>query len=387
MMDADRSTIEMFPPRYHGTTFNVNYWSDPNQKGASKAHLITSRDFFELISLDWRTSLQRYLSSEIDRVETKKATVVVSFKPSTKYSSVTFSTSPDPIEPLIAALSQVLSLPKQENRFLSHRAILPSFKFSSQAQSQALHKAITEQTCQFLQTFCSSSGSIAVNCPFVDVFTCVYRMRYRNEGAQVIDQSVKSLGLDIRRHIVATWCGAIVKCQQPADTHSAQMFYARVAQNAGNTVVKASSALGIQTGELLRAVTAFAEEGKSEGVAAAAKQIAKEAVDATDREIAKVLPHDLQNLRFLMDSAVIMLAGIAARMYPVDVDRFAAKVVEYTQAVLNRNQVDAARKALVQTQQIFMRDMVCLLDGQRYDEPFQFIFCIWGLRENMDAAA
>jgi hypothetical protein len=377
----------MFPPRYHGTVFNVSYWTDPNQKGPSKAHLITSRDFFELISLDWRTSLQKYPSSEVERVETKKATAVVSFKPSARHASVTFSTAPDPIEGLMSALSPVLSLPKHENRFLSHRAILPSFKFSSQAQAQALHKGITEQTCQFLQTFCSSSGSIAVNCAFVDVFTCVYRMRYRNEGAQVIEQSVRSLGLDLRRHIVAIWCGAIVKCQQPADTHSAQMFYARVAQNAGNTVVKASAALGIQSAELLRAVTAFAEEGKSDGVAAAAKLVAKEAADAADREIAKVSPHDLQNLRFLMDSAVIVLAGIAAGMYPVDVDRFAAKIVDYTQAVLNRNQVDAARKALVQTQDVFMRDMVCLLDGQRYDEPFQFIFCIWGLRAKLDDAA
>jgi hypothetical protein len=38
--------------------------------------------------------------------------------------------------------------------------------------------------------------------------------------------------------------------------------------------------------------------------------------------------------------------------------------------LLEKNQVEEAQRELLRTQNVFVRDMARLLDGQRYDEPF-----------------
>jgi hypothetical protein len=370
----------MFPARYHGTTFDVTYLSDPAQKVPTRAHLITSRDSFELISLDWKTPILTCPAAELASVESKKNSAILTFKPNSKLTQFSLSTKPEPLEPLVAALTQIFALPRTEPRFLALRTILPSFKFAEEAQTKAAQKGIREQTAQFMQAFCSSAGSIAVNGAFVDVFSCVFRMRYRNESVQPVDASVKALGQDVRRHLISLWCSGILKCLKPTDSANAKLFYSRLATNAVQTVGKAASRVGISCDDLVKAMVAFAEPSGKEAIEAAAKRIAKEANEASERELARKAPFDLGQLPLLLNLAVIVLAGIAGGMYAVDVDALAEKVVDFTQAVLAGGRAEEKKRALLQEQNIFLRDFVSRLDGQRYDEPFQFIFCIWGLR-------
>jgi hypothetical protein len=319
-------------------------------------------------------------AAELAAVEPKKNTVLLTFRPGSKLTAFALGTKPEPLDPLIAALTPIFALPRTETRFLALRVILPSFKFSDRAQTNALHKGIIGQTSQFLQQFCSSAGSIAVNGSLVDVFSCVFRMRYRNESAQPTDASVKALGQEFRRHLIVVWCQSIIKCLQPSASPSEKAFYSQLAVNAASTVSKASSRLDLECEDLVSAAAAFAEYGSREGLEVAAARIAKEAQDGIDKELGKVHPFDAQNLPLLMTMAIAVLSGIAAGMYSVDIDLLAEKAVEFTQALLTRQQIDAARKDLIQTHNGFLRDMVCRLDGQRYDEPFQFIFCIWEMR-------
>jgi hypothetical protein len=75
------------------------------------------------------------------------------------------------------------------------------------------------------------------------------------------------------------------------------------------------------------------------------------------------------------------LAGAVVGMYQVDCDAFAAKVVEYAAAVANKERVDEFKRDVIIAQTAFLKDILCLLDGKRYDEPFQWIYCTWEFRE------
>jgi hypothetical protein len=69
-------------------------------------------------------------------------------------------------------------------------------------------------------------------------------------------------------------------------------------------------------------------------------------------------------------------------MYASDCDALAAKAVNYIAAVAVKDRTEDARKDLIQAQTAFLKATVCLLDGRRYEEPFQWIYCVWEFGKN-----
>jgi hypothetical protein len=59
------------PPRSHGTTFNVSDFPEHTQKSPIRAHIITSRDGFGLISLDWKIPIFAVPAAELASDELK----------------------------------------------------------------------------------------------------------------------------------------------------------------------------------------------------------------------------------------------------------------------------------------------------------------------------
>jgi hypothetical protein len=364
----------MFAPQFHGTTFTVSYSNDPTMKTSTRAHLIASRDTCDLIALDWKSSLLTIPAGEVVSIESKKNLAVLTLKPTSKFPVIYFNTKPDPLEPLISALTTIVSLPRAETHFLALTAVVPSFKLAEKTQS--FHKAVMAQTAQFLQAFCSSAGSIAVNPAFVDVFSCAFRMRFKNEAVQPVATTVPALGLEVRRRLIAAWCEGILACLRPTDTASGKVFLGQLAANAAKTVAKAAKPLGLAVDDLTQA----AQASVAPELDAAARRVQKEVREATARELAKAEPFDSENLELLFNVAITIFSGIAAGMYQADVDALAARAVEFTQASVDKNQPAEAKKALLQTQSVFLKDFACLLDGQRYDEPYQFVFCTWAFK-------
>jgi hypothetical protein len=369
----------MFPPRYHGTAFTVLYSNEPFLKTPIKAHLITSLDSFELISADWRTSIQKFQPGDIDRVENKKTSVLLAMKPGSKVTTVTLTTKPAPSDGLAAALTVVLAIPRPEVRFLALGQILPSFNFADKSQSTELQKSITEATTNLVLLFSTSKGSPATNGPFVDVFTCLYRIRYTNAKVPGPEPSVPDTVLAIKRHVVALWCAAIGRCAQPVETPVAKVFFARLALNAAQTVAKAGESLGIDCDELLQATGSFAEQGAAEGVEAAAKKIGVEVEAAIDAEIEAIGAPDPGHVRFLLNLATMLLAGVIVGVYHPDVYDLAEKVVAFTKATVAKAGIEQAKRDLAQSQALYLRNMLGFLDGVRFEEPFQYVFCIWNL--------
>jgi hypothetical protein len=365
----------LLPARWYGTTFNVVYTNEPTQKSPLKAHVLTSRDGFEIISGDWKTSYQKFSPSDVDRIESKKTMAVLMMKPGQRVTTISLSTRPAPCDSLIAALTPTscAQLPKPEPKFLALRDILPTFKFPDHAQKMQLHGVIGDQTTQLLQLFGVSSGA---NPAFIDVFSCLLRMRYYNEQVQAIDQAVKSTLADLRRRLIVAWCSGIARCLQSPESPTQERFYAKVAAAAVETVSRACKAVQIACDDLVAAVPQFPTD-----VEPAVARIMKEAQDALDREASRFPAYDRPGLKVMYCLTLSALAGAVVGMYQVDCDAFAAKVVEYATAVANKDRVEEAKRDVIIAQTAFLKDILCLLDGRRYDEPFQWIYCTWEFRE------
>jgi hypothetical protein len=360
------------PSRWYGTTFNVLYSNEPTQKVPIKAHLITSRDGFELISSDWKTSIQKFSPSDVDRIEPKKTIAVLTMKPGQKMTSISLNTKPDPCDSIVAALTPVpaLSASKVDLRYLAPRLVLPHFKAPDRIGP--LHSAIVDQTTQLLQLF----GAVA-NAAFSDVFACLLRMRQPNDQIAQADRAVASTVCDLKRWLIVTWCSAIVRCLQPAESPTQEHFFIKLAHFCAETVAKACRGVQISSDDLSQAVGHFPD-----GVDAAVQRITREAQEALDREAARVLPFDKSGLKVVYNVALEALAGAVVGMYPSDCDALAAKAVDFTAAVATKDRMEDTRKDLSQVQTAFLKATLCLLDGRRYEEPFQWIYCLWGFRSD-----
>jgi hypothetical protein len=129
----------------------------------------------------------------------------------------------------------------------------------------------------------------------------------------------------------------------------------------------------------MQLVENFADQNGAnyDGLESAALAVAKRAQEQMDGEIAKVPVCDLTNLPLMLNLTMVALSAAVVGMYPSDMEVLAAKTVDYAKAVIGRSQIEEARRNLMKYLATFLRDMLCFLDGLRYDEPFQFIFCIW----------
>jgi hypothetical protein len=348
----------MLPPRWYGTTFPVHYSNEPSQKTPIKVHLITSRDSFELISLDWQTSLEQFSAQDIDRIESKKTTAVLTMKPLCKFTTISLNSAPDPCDHVVEALTITTVSPKLEVHFLTASSVIPSMRVSA----NTFQRSAVDLANQLLQFF----GAQALNCPsVVDALVCFHRVRFPPDG--VIDGHLPQVAMEIKRFLLVTWAKAYGICAQPVEGASPE-FQQKMIQFIVIMLKKVAASVGI-VGSL---------EGAPDAMA---KRVGGMAQDAIDREEQVKRPADVAGARFLVGSALAMIGGAVAGMYESDLKTFAQGIVDYTQAIVDRaSSADQARHVLQQKQATFLREMLCLLDGRRSDEVFQWIYCLWDLR-------
>jgi hypothetical protein len=374
----------MFPPRYHGTIFNVFLTGDSNSKTAQYAHVITSLDACELFSADWKTSIVKFQPADVERVEAKQMLAVVTLKPGSRFASLQLNTSPDPAEPLDAALTKILSIPKPEIRFLALGQLLPTFKFANKRDQIDLHKAVMDHSTQLLQIFTYSKTPVVVSGPFVDVFSALFRLRYANDAVTPVEANVRELSIHLRRHVVSLWSRALLTCLAPTEDLSARIFAGQLVEHIGSLIQKVAKPLSLSCDQLIEYIGAFVNEGIADGIAETAQELAEEAELLMKQELDKVPPYHTQNFHWMRDVTVIALAGITTQLHQADVDLLAGKVVDFALKLVEQKPMNGPTAELLAAQATFMDNLLALLDGQRYEEMFQFVYCLWHLRNGPD---
>jgi hypothetical protein len=359
----------MFPRRFHGSTFNVLYSNDPIQKTAIKAHVVTSLDAFEIISADWRSSVSKFQRSDTERLENRKTSVVLGMKPGRKVTSIVLTTKPDPSGNLSAALAQTVASSKPEIPFLALVHVLPTLLLPERADDFTLHKSIMEASTQILQSFGVSRG---VNGPFVDAFTCVHRMRFRNIAARALAERVSDAAALIRRHFAAVWARAAVRATRPAESPAGRVYFARLAHHISQTFARVS---GVPCEDLVQAAAEYAATGRGDGASEAAAR-----VEAAVGDLEMEAPCDRGHVVLALNFALLTLAGVVVGMYPADIALVSQRIVEYTAAACQGPGGDEKKAAIIQVQATYLRDMLGLLDGKRYEDVFQWPFALWELQ-------
>jgi hypothetical protein len=378
----------MFPPRYHGTVFNVSYEPQPPPKDplkfGGKAHLITTLNGAEVFSADWRDTFAKFQPADIERLENRKTSVVLVMRPGLQTATMILSTKPEPSDALAAALTQILVIPKPEIRFLALSEILPTCKFPGRREEMEVHKGMMPLAMPIIQAFGGTKYSTTTNGQFVDALTCVYRMRYRNSNIQPINDCTKETGLNVRRRMVVIWCDALLRAIQPSEAPFAFPYFSKLALNLRETIVKASKRLSINADDVLAAASQFAESGSPGNLEGIAKRISDEAQGGINADLATSTPVDEGYFKWSLDLAVITLVGIIVNLYAVDIENFSAVLVRFTRTVVTPGgQVEDAKKEMKQAEALFLRYVLRLLDGQRYDPKFQFIYAIWHLQNQI----
>lgn len=381
----------MFPPRWHGTAFNVSYTSEPSQKTPIKYHVITSLQSFDLITDDWRTSKATYHPSDIEKIEDRKGIIYVTLNVKDGNQERTLIMDPHPGKPdnLRQALTPVCSTPKPATRFLALANVLPTFKLLEKNLTMAINKYIMNQTEKLVEVFRNmnqystsqkSKERESTSGALVDAFTCLFRFRYNNEDAKNSETNVASLGIDVLRSFLAVWCHAISKAASEKSTDKkSKIFFSRLVVNCANTVFSIANYLKIPYDDLAQSVRDFETSGNSDGVCRAASDLANVAEDYVHQSIQTILPLDVRDMRVMMNATLMILSGVIVGIYQQDVEDLAEKLVNYTKAVMMRDKVRDATQELDKGIEKYRQEFLCFLDGARYDEKFQFVYCVWNL--------
>jgi hypothetical protein len=364
----------MFAPRWFGTTFNVQYASDHTMRKPVKGHLITNSETIDIIAPDWQSVAEQISVLDIDRVDGKGTTVTVFMKLGYRYPVLTLNCAPEPCAHLQEAVTPLPSIPRAEPYQLLSGAVIRSFKSHAPGQ---LPKAVLAEVKQLFQLL---RGSVAEHGPLIDAFVCAYRMRFTNDGAAQVEQSVQTMSSDLRRSLLVHWCASLVRALQPTQDPISSHFQNAMALCLGATIEKVAKSLSSYCEDLNRALQPDTFTAHPEMVQNAARRLGQEAQDGMDKEARSVPPNDTGAAKLLLTPLLIMLSGAIAGMYNQDLEDFARAIVAYTVAVLERGTVETVRAELLEKQNQLLLDLLRFLDGFRYREKFQWIYCVWGLR-------
>ena len=363
----------MFPPEFHGSTFNCLYTCGPNQKNQTVGHVVTSRDSFDIISRDWATVAAHFSVSDVEKVEIRGSSVNVSLKDGVAVKSVSFEPRPEKLKKLLNALTEVGVVHKPEIRFLALQFILPTFKFTGQVQ-MTLHKLIMDRTDQLAQTFQGSKAVKGTSGPLVDVFSCLYRLRFPNESTDDLETCVGVVDMMIRRHLLKVWCERLNACTKTSSP-AAKSFVTKLSRHIMNTINKAANSLGLPDASLEQEVASYVGGGGGEGISSEANTLISRVEHGLKEDLQG--PFGVDNVMLFLEMSLTILSGILVGMYPENVDLLVERCVEYTKTVVARGDVTGVREKLKAERQEYLSELLCFLDGQRYEEPFQYIYCIW----------
>lgn len=369
----------MFDPRYHGTTFDVKGTFDDHKE--TLCHVVTSRDYCELISKDWKTALHKFQPSEIRTVELSKdktGVLVTMIETAATKSILLEPLIPSKREHLQSALTSILRTPNPQIQFLALGAILPMFKLPDQ-QRTMLHKTIMERSKEFLKVFYTKKGDVPQNGPFVDVFSCLYRFRYSNDAARAVTENAAALEKLLYGHVLMVWCNAITKCTAPTQSPNVKLFWTTLAGHIMDTITTVANVLGLSSSELASAVNEFKSTGNGEGIAPAAKALGGQVKDKFDNDFRANIPFDALNLKMFMNIALLVMSGVATGLYLPDIEVLARAFVQYTKTVQGGSDGGQAKKTLDAARNTYLSELLVYLDGCRYEKPFQFVFCVWDL--------
>ena len=160
---------------------------------------------------------------------------------------------------------------------------------------------------------------------------------------------------------------------------NAKVYITKLAGHIMNTISRLADSLSVNNETLAREVSSFVSGEGGNGIAPAAGAIVSQMNDLMKQDLEN--PFDEPNMKFFLDYAMAMLCGVLVGLYKQDLEKLAARAVEYTRSVVTRGDFESAKQKLVAVKKEFMSELLCFLDGKRYEDSFQYVYCVWEMSE------
>jgi hypothetical protein len=236
------------------------------------------------------------------------------------------------------------------------------------------HKALMDASLRLIQ-FSQAQHSTA-NVALVDALTCLFRFRYRNSTVIRADRSVPATLLAVKRRLLVLWCRGLINCCAVTDNQLENAFHAELAAYIADLISKMCENIGLEM-DIPEVSSRNAEAGISVGVKEAAGAIENNVQQALDEEINALRACDPGYVEFIQHEVIMVLAAIRIGFYDNEIAAFSAKICKCTKAAIAKNDAQE-RMELAAAHDDFVKDMLGFVDGLRYEEKFQFVFCLWG---------
>jgi hypothetical protein len=359
----------MFPARWSGTIFTVQYSNDTTQKTPIRVYVLTSSDTFQIISMDWKTALETIRASEIDRVDGKKTVTSLTLKLA-KFTTMVLNSAPDPCDQLVEALTPCAPAGEPEPSLLSATTIMPSMR----SAAPQIVGVVTDISRQLLQFF--DAGDI-VSPALMDALICTHRARFQNEAVVGAKLGFETIAFDLKHTLIVRWAKAADHFQFSEKGSTAVNFQTKIATAIANMIRKVGVSLSMPVHSLEHAI---ASQSFPTGIEMPIRRLGKEAQDNLDRDELPCRPVDRDGCLVLRAASLAVIAGVVAGMYEIDLNAYRQAIVEFTQSIGDRGGMRQATQTFQARQNIYLRDLLCLLDGKRFDDVFQWIYCLWDLK-------
>ena len=373
------------PVRYWGSLFRVKYaLQEKVTKDMKPGNLITNRDTFLIFSQDWQEPIATVTTGSVQHVEKDHDhkeiffTYKVSGKP-LQYLHV--ASADDKLDKLHKAITVETSKSAAIPPYASLPQLIPTFNFPMESTIQDFYNSMTNIQTRFYAPFeCAKAAQMS----FVDILTCIYRLRYDNEPAQDFETNADSLIVEIRRQFFYEWCNALLKAAQFDPREKNGYEYAlRLVIGIATDIHVSSDSLEANSTDLFISIGQFADRGDGTNITSAVSELKKTFKQMFLDGYKDSPPVNDYYVLLLTRVLLILFCGNMLQIYPIDIERFTLRTVDFAVALYTMNLPEEHFKTLRKTVDSFTNELLRFMDTRRYDPSFKYVFIASTINEEI----
>ena len=364
------------PSRYWGSVFQIRYAkSEKITETMQDAILITNKDSFYIFSNDWSESICQVSTGQVQEMvrSEEEQDIAITYKISGKPTThIHLRSKNDKFEKLFKAITVETSKNAGVPQYGTLTNLIPTFKFTMESEIEEFYAALVNMQTRFYANFeCDKPCKLA----FVDIIACAYRFRYNNEAGQEFKTNVDSFIVEFRRLFFSEWCTALLQAARfNPDEKNAYEYALRLVTSIATDIHVNSDSLEVNSSDLFGAIGEMAERGNATNITEAVVQMNtqfKEAFNSCYNETPCV---NQTFTTLLMRVALVLFCGNMLQIYPIDVERFTLRVIDFAVGAFTQNLAEDHFKRLRKAVDSFTNELLRFMDTRRYDPSFRFVF-------------
>ena len=365
----------VFPSQFFGTVFHITlHRGDGKTKEGTKGHLLTTKDSFSVLSIDWKNTVLNIPVEQVVSAELKGDDVLLHIKNDSKPQTYFIETYK--AEKLKQALTPVPEKQTKPIVFLTATTIVPTLNNTDS-------KDLYDNAATFANKFYTPFGAKQFPPNFGDMIVCMYRARFPNSFVNNISRNIDLLLASFRREFLLDWCVSLVRACRFKVEPNAFEYFVRIIVNTAADIATNAEPLQTNCTDMLTAIAQMSETGDAAPIITAAEQIRAHIAVAVEQSYKDAPPLNVSFSDLMMKVSLVMFCGTMVQIFQVDVDRLTQKAVEFATAIASKLPWDEPLKNLKKALDAFANELLRFMDAKRYEAEFHFVFVAFTIVEDI----